>query len=158
MAQQKRSRDPCRSRELVDLAAAQVETGVETLRELAAGVHPAVLGDMGLRPALEALAARIPLPLSVEVADLELPEAVEASVYFFCSEALTNVVKHAKASAASVKAEAVDGQLRLEVCDDGIGGAETGSGGTGLIGLRDRIGALEGSLSVSSPPGGTGTT
>ncbi len=158
LAQQKRSSDPRRSRELVDLAAAQVETGVETLRELAAGVHPAVLSDMGLRAALEALAARMPLPLSVEVDDLELPAAVQASLYFFCSEALTNVVKHAKASAASVKAEAIDGQLRVEVCDDGIGGAETGSGGTGLIGLRDRIGALEGSLSVSSPPGGTGTT
>jgi signal transduction histidine kinase len=158
LAQQKRSSDPGRSRELVDLAAAQVETGVETLRELAAGVHPAVLSDMGLRAALEALAARMPLPLSVEVDDLELPAAVEASVYFFCSEALTNVVKHAKASAASVKAEAVDGQLRVEVCDDGIGGAETDSCGTGLIGLRDRIRALDGSLSVSSPPGGTGTT
>jgi len=158
LAQQKRSSDPRRSRELVDLAAAQVETGVETLRELAAGVHPAVLSDMGLRAALEALAARMPLPLSVEVDDLELPAAVQASLYFFCSEALTNVVKHAKASAASVKAEAIDGQLRVEVCDDGIGGAETGSGGTGLIGLRDRIGALEGSLSVSSPPRGTGTT
>jgi predicted ATPase/signal transduction histidine kinase len=158
LAQQKRASDPGRSRELVDLAVAQVQTGVETLRELAAGVHPAILSDLGLKAALEALAARMPIPLLVEVDDLELPATVEASVYFFCSEALTNIVKHAKASTASGKVEAVDGQLRVEVRDDGIGGAEIGSGGTGLIGLRDRIGALEGSMSVASPPGGAGTT
>jgi signal transduction histidine kinase len=158
LAQQKRASDPGRSRELVDLGVAQVQTGVETLRELAAGVHPAILSDLGLKAALEALAARMPIPLLVEVDDLELPATVEASVYFFCSEALTNIVKHAKASTASGKVEAVDGQLRVEVRDDGIGGAEIGSGGTGLIGLRDRIGALEGSMSVASPPGGAGTT
>jgi PAS domain S-box-containing protein len=158
LAQQKRSSDPGRSRELVDLAAGQVETGVETLRELAAGLHPAILTDLGLKVALEARAARMPMPLSVTVDDLDLPVTFEASVYFFCSEALTNIVKHAKASAASVRVQAVDGQLTVEVHDDGVGGAEIGSGGTGLIGLHDRIGALEGSLSVSSPPGGAGTT
>ena len=160
LAQQKRSSDPGRSRELVDLGLAQVETGVETLRELAAGVHPAILSDMGLGPALEALAARMPLPLSLSlgVEELALPTALQVSVYFFCSEALANVVKHAEANSASVRIEAVDGQLTVEVHDDGVGGAEIGSGGTGLIGLRDRIGALEGSLSVSSPRDGTGTT
>ena len=135
-----------------------METGVETLRELAAGVHPAILSDMGLTPALEALAARMPLPLSLEVDDLELPRSLEVSVYFFCSEALANVVKHASASCASVRIEAVDGQLRVEVCDDGVGGAEMGSGGTGLIGLHDRIGALDGTLTITSPRGGKGTT
>ena len=157
LAQQKRSSEPGRSRELVDLGAALVETGVETLRELAAGVHPAILSDMGLKAALEAFAGRMPLPLSLEVEDLELPPAVEASVYFFCSEALANVVKHAAATVASVRVQAVDRQLRVEVRDDGIGGAEMGSGGTGLIGLHDRIGALEGLLSVTSPRDGTGT-
>ena len=158
LAQQKRSSDPGRSRELVDLGAVLVETGVETLRELAAGVHPAILSDMGLKAALEALAGRMPLPLSLEIGDLELPAAVEASVYFFCSEALANVVKHAGASLASVRVLAVDGRLEVEVRDDGVGGAEIGSGGTGLVGLRDRIGALEGSLVVTSPRDGTGTT
>jgi signal transduction histidine kinase len=157
LAQQKRASDPSRSAELVDLAAEQVETGIETLRELAAGVHPAVLSFLGLRAALEALAARLPLPLSVEVDDVELPTPVQASVYFFCSEALTNVVKHADAHRASVRVTLVDCELSVEVRDDGVGGAEIGSGGTGLIGLHDRIGALEGSLHVSSPSGG-GTT
>jgi PAS domain S-box-containing protein len=158
LAQQKRPSDPGRSWELVDLAATQVETGVETLRELAAGVHPAILTDMGLKAALEALAARMPLPLAVTVDDLRLPGPVESSVYFFCSEALTNVIKHADASTASVRVEAVDGHVRVEVRDDGVGGAEIGAGGSGLVGLYDRIGALEGSLSVSSPRGGAGTT
>ena len=98
------------------------------------------------------------MPLSLDVDDLELPTALESSVYFFCSEALANVVKHAAASSASVRVEAVDGQLKVEVRDDGVGGAEIGAGGTGLVGLHDRIGALEGSLSVSSPPGGGGTS
>jgi PAS domain S-box-containing protein len=157
LAQQKRSTDPGRSRELVDLGAAQVEKGVETLRELAAGVHPAILSDMGLKPALEALAARMPLPLSLDVDDFELTPALEVSVYFFCSETLANVVKHAAASSAWVRIDAVDGELMVEVGDDGIGGAEMSSGGTGLIGLGDRIGALGGSLTIASPRDGKGT-
>ena len=158
LAQQKRSSDPGRSRELVDLAATQVETGVETLRELAAGVHPAILSDMGLKAALEALAARMPMPLSVDVDELELPKALESSVYFLCSEALANVVKHAKATTASVRVQPTDGQLTVEVRDDGVGGAEIGAGGSGLIGLRDRIGALDGTLTITSPRGENGTT
>ncbi|MBV8218509.1 MAG: hypothetical protein JO325_08585, partial [Solirubrobacterales bacterium] len=158
LGQQKRTSNPGRSRELVDLGVAQVEAGVGTLRELAAGVHPAVLSDMGLGAALKALAARMPFPLAVEVDDLELPPALAASVYFFCSEALTNVVKHAAASAASVKVKASDGQLRVEVRDDGVGGAEIGSGGTGMVGMHDRIGAVDGSLTIVSPRDGTGTT
>jgi PAS domain S-box-containing protein len=158
LAQQKRSSDAGRSRELVDLAAGQVETGVETLRDLAAGVHPAILSDMGLKAALDALAGRMPIPLSLEVDDLDLPETLESSIYFFCSEALANVVKHAAASCASVQVEIADQLLTVKVRDDGVGGAEIGAGGTGLIGLRDRIGALDGTLSVSSPSGGAGTT
>ena len=159
LAQQKRSSEPGRSRELVDLAATQVETGVETLRELAAGVHPAILSDMGLKAALEALAARMPLPLSVDVDELELPKALESSVYFLCSEALANVVKHAKATTVPrYGCKPIDGQLTVEVRDDGVGGAEIGAGGTGLIGLRDRIGALDGTLTITSPRGENGTT
>jgi PAS domain S-box-containing protein len=157
LAQQKRLSDPGRSQELVDLGVAQVEAGVQTLRELAAGVHPAILTEMGLKAALDALATRMPVPLSTEVDGLRLPEALEASVYFFCSEALANVVKHARASAVSLRVRAADGELQVEVRDDGVGGALAGAGGTGLVSLHDRIGALEGSLTVSSPPG-AGTT
>ncbi|MBV8220488.1 MAG: GAF domain-containing protein, partial [Solirubrobacterales bacterium] len=134
LAQQKRDADADRARELVDLGAAQVQRGVNTLRELAAGVHPAILSRLGLQAALESLAARMPLPLSVDVDDLQLPKGLEASVYFFCSEALTNVVKHAEASTAWVGVHTVDGRLRVEVRDDGIGGAEIGLGGSGLTG------------------------
>jgi signal transduction histidine kinase len=157
-AQDKRLSDPDRSRELVDDGATQVEAGIETLRELAAGVHPAILSDMGLRAALEALVARMPLPVSVEVETLEIPRGLETSVYFFCSEALANVVKHAAASVASVHLKAVGGELRVEVRDDGVGGAEIASGGSGLIGLRDRVGALGGSIALNSSRGGAGTS
>ena len=157
-AQQKWSSDASRARELLDLGAAEAEAGVETLRELAAGIHPTVLSDMGLPAALESLAARMPIPVSLEIDELELPASLELSVYFFCSEALTNVTKHASASCASVRVETVGAQLTIEVRDDGIGGAEIGSGGSGLVGLSDRIGALEGSIALRSPSGGAGTT
>ena len=109
----------------MDLGAAEAEAGVETLRELAAGIHPTVLSDMGLSAALESLAARIPIPVSLEIDELELPPSLEVSVYFFCSEALTNVTKHASASSASVRVETAGGQLTIEVRDDGIGGARS---------------------------------
>jgi PAS domain S-box-containing protein len=157
-AQQKWTSDPSRARELLDQGIDEAEAGVETLRELAAGIHPTILTEMGLAPALEALAGRVPIPVSLEIDELELPPSLRVSTYFFCSEALTNVVKHAAASSASLRVNAADGQLRIEVRDDGIGGAEIGSGGSGLVGLSDRIGALEGSVALDSPPGGTGTT
>jgi signal transduction histidine kinase len=157
-AQEKWSSDAGRARELLDLGAAEAETGVETLRELAAGIHPTVLRDLGLAAALESLAARIPIPVSLEIDELELPPSLEVSVYFFCSEALTNVTKHASASSASVRLERAGGQLTIEVRDDGIGGAEIGAGGSGLVGLSDRIGALDGSIELRSPGGGSGTT
>lgn len=157
-AQQKWSSDPTRARELLDAGVAEAESAVETLRELAAGIHPALLSDLGLRAALETLAARIVIPVSLKIDDLELPPPLAASAYFFCSEALTNVVKHAAATRASVRVEAVGDELTIEVSDDGIGGAVSGSGGSGLIGLSDRIGALEGSFAFGSPYGGGGTT
>jgi signal transduction histidine kinase len=151
LAQQKRLSDVARSRELVDLGVEQVEAGIQTLRELAAGVHPAILTDRGLKAALEALAIRMPVPISIEIDDLRLPPALEASLYFFCSEALANVVKHARASAVSLSVQAAEGELQVEVRDDGVGGALAGADGIGLVSLQDRIGALEGSLTVSSP-------
>jgi PAS domain S-box-containing protein len=157
-AQQKWSVDPGRSRELLDIGACEAEAGVETLRELAAGIHPTVLSDLGLAPALESLAARVPIPVSLEIDELELTPSLSVSAYFFCSEALTNVVKHAGAGSASVRIEAAERDLTIEVRDDGVGGAEIGSGGSGLIGLRDRIGALGGSVELTSPRGGAGTS
>jgi signal transduction histidine kinase len=131
------------------LAAALVE-----LRELARGIHPGVLSDHGLGVALEALAARTPLPvrLSVDVAE-RLPEAVEVAAYFLVSEGLTNVAKYANASAATVDVVRENGLLVVEVIDDGVGGADPGAG-SGLRGLADRIEALNGRVRIWSPPGG----
>jgi signal transduction histidine kinase len=127
------------------------------VRELSRGIHPAILSEGGLGPALKALArrSRIPVELDVEVPD-RLPEPVEAAAYFVVSEALTNTVKHARASAVWVTARAGDKHLHLSVRDDGVGGAAVGHG-SGLIGLTDRVQALDGTLAVTSPPG-DGTT
>ena len=157
LARQKWSSDPGRARELLDLAVAAAAAGIETLRELAAGIHPAILSDRGLAAALDALAARMPIPVSLEVGSLEALPSLDASVYFFCAEALTNVVKHASASRAWVNVAAGGGLLTVEVRDDGVGGATAGSGGTGLVGLSDRIAALEGTLELDSPGTGGGT-
>jgi signal transduction histidine kinase len=132
-----------------ELAAALVE-----LRELAQGIHPAVLTERGLGPALEVLAARAPLPISVTV-DLpeRLPEHVETAAYYAVSEALANVVKHASATSAGVRVQRVGGRVAVEIADDGAGGADAGRG-TGLSGLRDRVETLDGVLRIDSPPGG----
>jgi PAS domain S-box-containing protein len=158
LAQQKWSSNPERARELLDLAVADATDGIEALRELAAGVHPAILSDRGLAAALDALAARLPIPVRLHGVDIDLPATLESSIYFFCSEALTNVVKHAAANQASVTVAIRDEWLIVEVRDDGVGGAASGSAGSGLIGLSDRIEALEGTVELSSPPGGPGTT
>jgi PAS domain S-box-containing protein len=154
MAERQAASDPNRARELRKQAAELATSGVAELRRLAAGIHPAVLTDHGLKPAIEALAARLPLPVSVR-GDLaeRLPAPVEASVYFFVSEALTNVVKHAKADDATVRLGGEKGCLTVEVRDDGVGGAQV-SDGSGLPGLDDRIAALDGTLELRSPPGG----
>jgi signal transduction histidine kinase len=131
-----------------DLTAALTE-----LRELARGIHPAVLNERGLPAALEVLAARTPLPVAVDVELSErLPEPVEAAAYYVVSEALANIVKHAGADAAAVRVARVDGAARVEVEDDGVGGAQL-DGGSGLRGLRDRVETLAGRLEVTSPPG-----
>jgi PAS domain S-box-containing protein len=123
------------------------------LRELARGIHPAVLTERGLAPAVETLAARAPIP--VEVVALpsgRLPAVAEATAYFTVSEALTNVAKYANASHATVRLENDADELVVEIQDDGVGGAEA-SAGSGLSGLADRVGACDGSLSVTSPAG-----
>jgi PAS domain S-box-containing protein len=158
LAERKWSSDPRRAQELLVVAMAESEGGIELLRELAAGIHPAVLSDMGLAVALDELVARLPIPVQLEIGQLELPAPLQASVYFLCSEALTNVVKHAQASSASVHIAARDGELAIEVHDDGIGGAELGAGGSGLIGIADRVAALQGTLELSSPRRRSGTT
>jgi signal transduction histidine kinase len=129
-------------------------TGVlEELREIARGLHPAVLSKSGLGPALRMLARRSAVPVSVDVQVAgRLPEPVETAAYYVVSEALTNAAKHAHASAAEVEVAAGDGVLRVCVRDDGSGGADFGHG-SGLVGLKDRIEALGGRIWLNSPPG-----
>jgi PAS domain S-box-containing protein len=156
LAQEKWTSDPRRARELLDLALGDARGGLDDLREIAVGIHPAILTQRGLTAALSALTSRLPVPVQLELPAPRLPGPVEASIYFFCSEALTNVVKHAHASSASVVVAADDGRCTVEVRDDGIGGAQARSGASGLIGLHDRIGALNGAMDIISPAeGGT---
>jgi signal transduction histidine kinase len=139
--------------ELLDRAMEELNQGLTELRELAHGIHPAVLTDRGLEPALEALVARAPLPVRVEAACEErLPAPVESAAYFVVSEALTNIAKYARATEASVAVRRFNGRLAVEVADDGVGGADA-SRGSGLRGLADRVAALDGTLSLESPPG-----
>jgi signal transduction histidine kinase len=148
--------DPQRSEELLDGAAEELERALGELRELARGIHPAVLSDRGLDPAITAIADRAPLPVEV-VGGLgeRLAEPVELAAYFVVSEALTNVVKYAQADQATVRVERENGRVVVEVADDGVGGADP-SRGTGLRGLADRISALGGRLEVDTrPDGGT---
>ncbi len=126
------------------------------LRELARGLHPSVLTTDGLRPAIEQLASRAAIPVAVHVSETRFPEAVETACYFTVAEALTNVAKYAQATDASIHIEQQRGRLRLEVRDNGVGGADPQTG-SGLTGLVDRIAALDGKLTVISPVG-TGTT
>ena len=154
LAEQKWESAPERARELVGLAMRDARSGIEDLREIAAGIHPAVLTQRGLAAAITSLAARLPIAVQLDVPDRRLPAAVEASVYFFCSEGLTNVVKHAQATSAWVRVEVSGGDCTAEVGDDGVGGAWPRSESSGLTGLRDRIGALGGSMDIVSPDSG----
>jgi signal transduction histidine kinase len=129
----------------------------EELREISRGIHPAILSEGGLVPALRALARRATVPVELDV-DLphRLPEPVEVGAYYVVSEALANTAKHARASGVEVQAGIRDGYLRLSIQDDGIGGADTRTG-SGLVGLADRVHALGGTMAVDSPSG-HGTT
>ena len=134
-------------------AEAELTAALEELRELARGIHPAVLTEQGLGPALRTLAARSPLPVDMRhLPERRLPAPVEAAAYFVVSEALANVAKHAHASAASVSIVSRGDVLLVEVEDDGVGGAEPRVG-SGLAGLADRVHALDGGLTIESEPG-----
>lgn len=149
--------DPAELRTQLDRVADGLEGALADLREISRGIHPAILSDGGLGPALKVLARRSAIPVEV---DLELPSrlppSVEVGAYYVVSEALANAAKHAGASVAQVKARSDDRRLRVSIRDDGGGGADP-TRGTGLIGLTDRIEALGGTISVHSPEG-KGTT
>jgi len=138
--------------EILAEARGELAVALAELRELARGIHPAILTDRGLGPALEALVTRAPLAVSLELAAEPLPRDVEAAAYFVAAEALTNVVKYAHASAASIELRVVDGTAYVSVRDDGRGGADP-LRGTGLRGLADRLAALDGRLVIESEPG-----
>jgi signal transduction histidine kinase len=126
---------------------------LDELRETARGIHPAILAEGGLGPALKTLARRSAVPVELDVrVDARLPERIEVATYYIVSETLTNAAKHAHASIVRVGVEAVDGVVRVSVRDDGAGGADSARG-TGLIGLRDRVEALGGAIAVESPLG-----
>ncbi|WP_243704646.1 CHASE3 domain-containing protein [Micromonospora sp. KC723] len=144
-------------REQLSRAVDGLSDALDELRELSRGIHPAILTEGGLRPALKALARRsaIPVELAVDV-PTRLPEQVEVAAYYVVSEALANAAKHAHASVVEVEARLADGRLHLSVRDDGRGGADPARG-SGLVGLADRVHALGGAMSVTSPVG-AGTT
>jgi signal transduction histidine kinase len=141
-------------RGMLERAGDELSLALEELRELARGLHPAILSDLGLGPALETLAERAPVPVDVDVAlDGErLPEPVEAAAYYVVAEALTNIAKYAQASEARVRVGRDDARAFVEVVDDGVGGADE-TCGSGLRGLADRVEALGGRLTVTSPAG-----
>jgi signal transduction histidine kinase len=154
VAEARLASDPASAGLLIAQAREDAQLAVKELREIARGIHPALLSDRGLCPALEAIAARAPVPVEVTggpVADLG--KAVEAAAYFVTAEALTNVAKYAHANEAFVHVSVEDECLHVEIRDDGVGGAELSPGG-GLDGLRDRVDALDGRFEVDSPPGG----
>jgi signal transduction histidine kinase len=153
MAERRLETDPAGARQILLAAGTELEAALGELRELARGIHPAVLSDRGLDAALEALAHRASLPVELEAEIGErLPEAVELAAYFVVTEGLTNVAKYAQASQATVRALRRDGRVIIEVADDGVGGADPAAG-SGLSGLADRIVALDGRLEVRSERG-----
>jgi PAS domain S-box-containing protein len=152
LARTQLGQDPDATAELLAEAARELDTGLDELREIARGLHPVVLTDQGLRRALDALAARLPVVVDVDAPAERLPEDVEATAYYIVSEALTNVAKHASADVVHVAVLRDGAVVRCEVSDDGVGGADPTSG-TGILGLRDRAEAAGGTLTLVSPPG-----
>jgi PAS domain S-box-containing protein len=145
--------DPAAARSILADAGDELARALEELRELARGLHPAVLTDRGLRPAVEMLAGRSALPVEIaDIPDERLPAAVEAAAYYLIAEALTNATKYADASTVRVRVAASDAGVVVEVSDDGVGGADPADG-SGLRGLADRVEALGGTLAIESPAG-----
>jgi signal transduction histidine kinase len=154
LAETKMASDPEGAAKLIAEAREEAQLAVKEIRELARGIHPALLSDRGLGAALEALASRASVPVEITgVPEAPLQPEVEAAAYFVTAEALTNVTKYAHASEAAVVLCLEEKHLCVEVIDDGVGGADP-STGTGLRGLRDRVDALDGSFEVHSPRGG----
>ena len=144
--------DPAGARQVIVGSRVELAAALEELRELARGIHPAVLTDQGLRAAIEALAVRTPLPIEIDLPADRLPAPIEAAIYYVISESLANVVKYASATSVDVRVEAGDDWVTVTVSDDGVGGADP-TRGTGLNGLSDRVAALDGTLRVDSRPG-----
>ena len=153
MARAKLESDPAAGAALVGEAHEEAKRALAELRDLARGIHPAVLADRGLDAAISALAARSPVPVGVEVATGRLPGPVESAAYFVVAEALANAAKHAGATEIGVRITRHRDLLVVEVIDDGVGGADPARG-TGLRGLVDRVAAVDGRLTVTSPAGG----
>ena len=146
-------RDPEQARAALTRANEELTATLAELRELARGLHPAVLSDHGLEPAIRSLMQRAPLPVELTFeAGERLADAVEVAAYYVIAESLTNVAKYAHATVARVEVRALGDRLLIEVADDGVGGADRGKG-TGLLGLEDRVAALGGRLHVESVPG-----
>jgi signal transduction histidine kinase len=147
---------PTRQVLLEELSRVEAELGsaLDDLREISRGIHPAILSEGGLAPALRTLARRSGVPVELDVPPMEarFPEPIEVAAYYVVSEALTNAAKHARASVARVAVEQRNGSLHLSIRDDGAGGADPGRG-TGLVGLRDRVEAMGGTIVVASPVG-----
>jgi signal transduction histidine kinase len=157
LARDRIARDPDEAAELVDASLQELNEATGELRELARGIHPAVLSDRGLEAALKGLAGRAPVPVElVETPDDRLPSSVESAVYFVVAEALTNVARYSEARAAKVSVVRRNGEVEVRVSDDGVGGADPDQG-SGLSGLSDRVAALDGSLDLTSVAG-EGTT
>ena len=152
LAQSRLRSDPEEADQMLEESRTELAQALEELRELARGIHPAILTDRGLDAALDALAARSAVPVELDVCEACLSPSVEAAAYYVVSEALANVTKYADASLVRVTVGATNGSAEVEVVDDGIGGADPVRG-SGLRGLADRVAALEGTLEVDSPPG-----
>ena len=153
LARSRLDADPAAAHALLEAASEELATALEELRELARGIHPAILTDRGLAPALEALAGRSPVPVAIHsLPEERLPAQVEAAAYYVVSESLANVSKYAGASQVDVAVVCRDGWAFVEVADNGAGGADPARG-SGLLGLADRVEALSGNLDVESPAG-----
>jgi signal transduction histidine kinase len=153
LAQSKLQADPEAANAVLEASREELAAALDELRELARGIHPAILTDRGLSAALDAVAARSPIPVELDITEEPLPEPVGAAAYYVIAEALANVVKYARASEVKVRVGRDDECARISVEDDGVGGADARDG-SGLRGLADRVAALEGTLEVHSPPGG----
>jgi signal transduction histidine kinase len=141
-----------RAESLMDEALRHAERGNSELRELAHGLLPAALTNGGLRGGIDTIVSRFNLPVHVDVSAARFPAEIEASAYFIVAEALTNIMKHARAASAEVRVSDCDGVLKVEVRDDGVGGADPD--GHGLVGMSDRVATLGGLLTIESPVSG----